>query len=124
MHIVRKILIIRFSSIGDIVLTSPLLRALRTTFPDARIDFLTKTPFVDLVRFNPHISSVIGFDADGPSGNTHGLAERIRQERYNVILDLHNNLRSAYVRWFSGARLIRVINKRIVPRFFLVHSAA
>ena len=119
MNEVRKILIIRFSSIGDVVLASSLIRGLRTAYPRAQIDFLVKSHYADLVRFNHHLSSVIELEPperDAPKT----LCKRIRDERYDVIVDIHNSLRSRYLRLFSRANLIVVVSKRVVARFLLV----
>ena len=53
-----RLLVLRFSSIGDIVLTSPVLRCIRGQVKDAEIHFATKSAFADLVRFNPNVSKV------------------------------------------------------------------
>lgn len=116
----QKILIIRFSSIGDIVLASPLIRVLRSRFPAARIDFLVKAEFADLVRYNHHLSSTIELHGD-TFRDLRGLRSTIHRERYDVILDIHNSLRSRYLRIHSGAKRTFVINKRMLRRFALIH---
>jgi len=119
MRVPEKILVIRFSSVGDIILTSPLLRALRAKFPGARIDVLVKSEYAELVKFNPHITNVIQL-AGGGGGELSQLKRGIREAHYDVILDLHNSLRSRWLRLFSGARRVRVVNKRVLRRFALV----
>lgn len=114
----HNILIIRFSSIGDIVLASPVVRFLRERFPDSRIDFLTKKKYAELLRWNPGLTNVILFDED--ADNLKALRGRIREMRYDLIVDLHNSLRSIYLRTFSGARRVRVFRKRAFRRFLLV----
>src|ERR1043165_1939713 len=103
MPTLEKILIIRFSSIGAIILTSPLVRALRNAYPNARIDFLVKSDYAELLQFNNCLSSVIRFRNSG-GDELASLKRRIREERYSVIFDLHNNLRSRYLRSLSGAK--------------------
>ena len=120
MRIPEKILIIRFSSLGDIVLASPLLRALRNTFPRAQIDFLVKSEYADLVRYSPHVSSVIELRSSDKE-ELHQLKDRIRAERYDTILDIHNSLRSRYLRMFAHARRVYAVDKRVVSRFALVN---
>jgi len=119
MHPPSKILIIRFSSIGDIVLTNPVSRFLRGQFPDARIDFLTMKKYADLVRWNPDLSNVILLEEEGGAGLAP-LRRKIRETRYDLIVDLHNSLRSRYLRMFAGAKKVRVVNKQVVRRFLLV----
>ncbi len=119
MRVPSKILIIRFSSIGDIVLTSPVTRFLRERFPGAQIDFLTKKKYAELVRWNSSLSNVILLD-DGGTDELKALRRRIRETRYDLIVDLHNSLRSIYLRTFSGARKVRVFRKHAVKRLLLV----
>jgi heptosyltransferase-2 len=115
----KKILIIRLSSIGDIVLASPLIRAVRKAYPLAQIDFLIKSEYTDLVRFNPNLSSIIELKSNDKE-ELKTLKRTLRRTRYDIILDLHNSLRSRYLRWFSGAKHIKVVNKRIIKRFLLI----
>lgn len=88
-----KFLIIRFSSIGDIVLTSPVVRCLKTQFPEAEVHFLTKKRNADLLQANPYIDKIQLFD-DSLSDTILGL----KAEKYDYIIDLHHNLRSLYVK--------------------------
>jgi lipopolysaccharide heptosyltransferase II len=115
-----KTLIIRFSSIGDIVLASPLLRVLRKKFPAAQIDFVTKKEYSGLVRNNPHVNCTFEFDAALGLSGLHHLKEKIRREQYDLILDIHGSLRSRYLRAAAGARDVMTINKRIAARTMLV----
>ena len=93
MNEVRKILVIRFSSIGDIVLTTPVVRCLKKQFPDAEIHFLTKKKFAQVVANNPHISKVHLF-----SDNLSETVKELRAERFDFVVDLHRNLRSQRVK--------------------------
>lgn len=119
MYSLEKILIIRFSSLGDIILTSPLIRALRKTFPEAQIDFLVKSEYANIVKFNPNISSVIELKSDDRS-ELKWLKQKIRRIRYDLIVDVHNSLRSRFIRCFSKARYKVVVNKRVFRRFLFV----
>jgi ADP-heptose:LPS heptosyltransferase len=88
-----KFLIIRFSSIGDIILTSPVVRCLKNQFPEAEIHYLTKKRNADLLQANPYIDKI---HLLGDS-----LSETIRElktENYDYVIDLHNNLRSLRVK--------------------------
>jgi lipopolysaccharide heptosyltransferase II len=89
------ILVVRFSAIGDILLTTPLLRALRTAHPGARITVLTKSRFAPLLSHNPHLNEVIGIE---PGEGIGTVARRIRGIRYSHMLDLHGGLRSRLLR--------------------------
>ena len=84
-----RILIIRFSSIGDIVLCSAVIRCLKQAYPESEVHFLTKDTYTSIVSTNPHISKVISL-----SESIFALSQKIAQEDYDVVVDLHNNLRS------------------------------
>ncbi|MBW8332116.1 MAG: glycosyltransferase family 9 protein [Prolixibacteraceae bacterium] len=88
-----KFLIIRFSSIGDIVLTSPVARCLKNQFPEAEIHYLTKKRNADLLQANPYIDK-IQFLEDSLSK----IIGELKTENYDYIIDLHNNLRSLRVK--------------------------
>lgn len=88
-----KFLIIRFSSIGDIVLTSPVVRCLKTQFPEAEVHFLTKKRNADLLQANPHIDKIQLLDE-----SLSDTIQRLKDENYDYIIDLHNNLRSLRVK--------------------------
>lgn len=92
-----KLLVLRFSSIGDIVLTSPVLRCLKHQVKDAEIHFATKSVFADLVRFNPHVSKVHELDDDLGT-----LIARLKGERFDAVIDLHHNLRTARIKRALG----------------------
>jgi heptosyltransferase-2 len=115
----EKILIIRFSSLGDIVLASPLVRVLRAAYPDAQLDLLVKSEYADLVRHHPALNSVLTLESSSRE-ELRALRSRVRMEGYDVILDLHNSLRSRYVR-FLNARRVRAVNKRVLRRWILVN---
>src|SRR5690349_787606 len=115
----QKILIVRFSSLGDVILASQLIRALRTRFPNAQIDFLVKSAYSELLRFNPRLSSVIEL-CSGSFGELADTARKIRLEKYDLLLDIQNNFRSRYVRLMPRARMTRCVNKREARRFLLL----
>src|SRR5260370_13505643 len=116
----EKFLIIRFSSMGDVLLTSPFLRILRRSFPRAEIEFLVKKEYADLLRYNPNISSLLELEASDRN-HLKTIRSHVRSRRYDVIFDLHNSLRSRYVRVFARAGSTHVVDKRIAARFALVH---
>jgi ADP-heptose:LPS heptosyltransferase len=109
----KKILILRFSSMGDIVLTSPVIRCLAQQI-DAEIHYLTKTVFADLVRSNPSVQKVWTFDKEPDA-----LFAALRNEGFDYIIDLHNNLRSLKVKW-ALRRPTYTFPKLRFARFMLV----
>ena len=115
----KKILVVRFSSVGDIVLASPAVRLLRKRFPDAQIDFVTRTEYAELVRHNHNLNFTFEYDAATEFPGLKKLKRRIREERYELIVDLHNSLRSRYLRSIRNAEII-TIHKRVYERTMLV----
>ncbi|MFK7810510.1 MAG: glycosyltransferase family 9 protein [Saprospiraceae bacterium] len=85
----EKILILRFSSIGDIVLTTPVIRCLRKQLPKAEIHFLCKTKFATLLQSNPYLDKVYHFEKD-----IDNILPQLKDEAYTTIVDLHKNLRT------------------------------
>jgi heptosyltransferase-2 len=96
-----KILLVRFSSMGDVLLTTPLVRAIRTRHPGARITFVTKQAFVPLLSHNPRLTELVAYDPATPLAE---LAARLRAEGFDHRLDLHGSLRSRALRWQVGGR--------------------
>ncbi len=95
-HVARKILITRLRYMGDVVLTTPCVRALKSSFPDARIDYLTQSPYEQLLLNHPLLDTVIG--ADFPALGNVGSARlmlRLARARYDLVVDLLSNPRSA-----------------------------
>lgn len=88
-----NILILRYSSMGDIVLTSPVIRGLRTRFPDADIAFATKASFRNLVSCNPFLSRYFLLEHDFQEH----LSE-LKKFKPDFIVDLHHNLRTARIK--------------------------
>lgn len=120
MNTISKALVLRFSSIGDIVLATPLIRVLRARFPQAQIDFVTKTQFVDLVRSNQNLNYTYSYDPASGFGGLRDLKAKIFEERYDLIVDIHNSLRSRFLRSIRGVRHTVVVDKRVVERTALV----
>lgn len=92
-----KILVIRFSSIGDILLTSPVLRCLRQQLPQAEVHYLTKKQFHILLEHNPNVSKIHLWE-----GNGKIVLDQLRREKFDWIIDLHHNLRTQRVKWALG----------------------
>ncbi|MEM9050555.1 MAG: glycosyltransferase family 9 protein [Bacteroidota bacterium] len=89
-----KVLIIRFSSIGDIVLTTPVIRNLyNQMYEGVEIHYLTKNSFKSLLEPNPYVAKVYGIDK-----STNEVVGDLKAERYDYVIDLHVNLRSMRVK--------------------------
>jgi lipopolysaccharide heptosyltransferase II len=111
-------LIIRFSSVGDIVLSSLLVRAFHNRIPGCRIDVLVKREYADLVRYSPHVGRVIEFPTGGSFRDLWRLRKTLRRERYDLVLDIHDSLRSRFLCF--GLNNVRRIRKRKIARFLLL----
>jgi lipopolysaccharide heptosyltransferase II len=117
-HLSPDILVVRFSAIGDILLTTPLLRAIRTRHPGARIAYLTKERYAPLLSHNPNVNEVFGIrEEDG----LRFIAETIRSVRYTHLLDLHGNLRTLGLRAIARGPW-RSFSKRRLERQVLIST--
>lgn len=88
-----KILIIRFSSIGDIVLTTPVIRCLKEQIPDIELHYITKKKYLSLLESNPNIDKLYCINK-----SIYEISKILKKENYDFILDLHKNLRSAQLK--------------------------
>jgi lipopolysaccharide heptosyltransferase II len=94
-----KILILRFSSIGDIVLTTPVIRCLQKKFPDAEIHFATKKSFQSILEHNPYISKLHLLE-----DSLSSLIAKLKEERFDYVIDLHNNQRTWLIKLQLGVK--------------------
>ena len=92
--ILKKILLIRFSSIGDIVLTTPVIRCIKQQIPDVELHVLTKSSNQNLLTSNPFINKVYGL-----KGDLKDLLPELKAEQYDFVVDLHKNFRSFRVKF-------------------------
>ncbi len=93
----KKVLIIRFSSIGDIVLTTPVPRCIKTQFPDMEVHYCTKKSFLTLVEHNPYIDKVHVLE-----DSLNDLIKDLKAENFDFVLDLHGNLRTKIIKFRLG----------------------
>jgi heptosyltransferase-2 len=117
---IHRTLIIRLSSVGDIILSSLMVRMLRKRFPASTIDFLVKQEYADLMRYNRAISRVIELPSDGRIADLRSVRTQIHAAPYDLLIDIHDSLRSRYL-CFGHPRVAR-IRKRKIARFLLVKA--
>ncbi|WP_207435573.1 glycosyltransferase family 9 protein [Sabulibacter ruber] len=110
----KKILIIRFSSIGDIVLTTPVIRCVKEQVPGAEVHFCTKAAFRNIVASNPYVDKVFCLDK-----SLKDLLQQLKAENYDLVLDLHNNLRTRILKTRLG-KPSRSFNKLNYRKWLLV----
>ena len=108
-----KFLIIRFSSIGDIVLTTPVVRCLKKQLPGAEVHYLTRSDHRELLSANPYIDRLFSF-----SGSLQEVIPLLRNEQYDHVIDLHHNVRSLKVKMALG-RPARSFYKLNVEKWML-----
>jgi ADP-heptose:LPS heptosyltransferase len=88
-----KFLVIRFSSIGDIILTTPVVRCLKNQVDEAEVHFLTKERYIQILTSNPYIDKVHLLKE-----NLGEVITKLRKERFDYIIDLHRNIRTFFVK--------------------------
>src|SRR5689334_21265568 len=110
-----KFLVIRLSSIGVIVLTSPVVRCLKQQVKDAEIHFLTKKSFASIIEHNPFIDKNIYIE-----GDLTDLIPALKKENYDFIIDLHHNLRTLKLKRALGTKSFS-FNKLNIERWLLVN---
>ncbi len=115
---VKKILIIRLSSIGDILLTTPLVRSIRKTYPGIQIDFLVKEEFSELVQNNSCITNLYKYRR--ADSEKQSLIDSLISANYELVIDLQNNFRSKKIVRSLG-RPVYKLKKNNFKKFLLVH---
>ena len=113
----KRILVIRFGSLGDVLLTSAALANLRISFPDHKIAYLTKKQFAPIVKKFGTVDEVLTIP---DKSSTFQFYQQIRKlERYDIVVDLHGNLRSMLTRLIVKAKLKITYPKRRRERWLL-----
>ncbi len=105
---IRRILVLRYRSIGDILLSNPSLKALRENFPNATIDILVDDSFEEIVRNNPNVDNVILHKRKVTGSRLMedlALIKKLRAEKYDIAVDLHAGPRSAWGTLLSGIKI-------------------
>lgn len=96
-----KILIIKLRAIGDVLLSTPVLKNLRYHFPNSKIDFLTEPPAKEIIEGNPFVDELIIFEREN---NDLKKFLSLRKRKYDLVIDLFCNPRSALITFITGAR--------------------
>lgn len=99
---------------GDILLTTPLVRSLKKKYPHILTDFLLREEYSDTYKYSPYINKLFTFKRDNE------IPEELKSIRFDLILDLQNNIRSAGLRKKIKSDSVRVFNKRTFDKLLLV----
>ena len=99
-----KILLIQLRRIGDVMMCTPAVRSVRKAYPDAVIHFLTESPSDQVLQYNPFINKIIKLQKDSPFADKLKLISQLRKEKYDLVIDFHNNPSSGWFTFLSGAK--------------------
>lgn len=110
-----KFLILRFSSIGDIVLTTPVIRCLKQQYPHAEVHYFTKKKFGFLLESNPYVDKLWLLD-----GSENTVLKQLKEENFDYIIDLHNNVRTLKIKLTLG-KPVYSFDKLNVQKFLLTN---
>ncbi|CAN5869501.1 glycosyltransferase family 9 protein [soil metagenome] len=110
-----KILVIRFSSIGDIVLTTPVFRCIKKQLPETELHFVTKNNFKIVTANNPYIDKFFYLEDD-----LSATIKQLKKEKYDYVVDLHNNVRSFRIKRALKKRSFTV-DKLNIEKFLLTN---
>lgn len=110
-----KVLVIRFSSIGDIVLTTPIVRCIKQQVPNPEIHFIVKNHFLAVIDHNPHIHRIHTFE-----NSVRECLPELRSQNFDHVIDLHHNFRSAQVKRAIKAPA-HSFNKLNIQKWLLVN---
>jgi heptosyltransferase-2 len=108
-----KLLVVQFSSIGDIVLASPVVRCLKLQLPNTEVHFCTKLSYQALVNYNPHIDGRHFLD-----DNLYTLIRQLRAEKFDYIIDLQNTFVTDVIKLALGTRSYSVQKKAVRQWFY------
>lgn len=109
-----KILIVRFSSIGDIVLTTPVVRCVKQQLKDAEVHYLTKQSFFSVIEHNPYVDKFYTI-----KDSVNEVISQLKKENYDYIIDLHHNIRTLKLKKSLGKKSFS-FNKLNWEKFLLV----
>ena len=111
-----RVLVIRLSSLGDVALTEPVVRAIRTRHPEARIDFVTDTAYAGWVGTAFDVDHAYGFDRRGRDAGLRGLRSmraQLAKGRYDLVIDLQGKLRTRCLAAGLGTRRLGFVRRTL-----------
>lgn len=115
-----RILIIRFSALGDVILTSPTVLNYKLAFPDSEITFLTKEQFRPVVEMMPGVDRIVSFPKGGGAWDLFRTLRDLDSESFDYVIDLHGNARSLLSRKLLPGGIPVKYQKPLVDRWLMV----
>ena len=122
----KKALIIRFGSLGDVILTTPVTRAIKEKYNDCEVHVLVKEEFAEVFKDSPYVDKIIKFDIRKGLSFLESfkelikLCKEINENDYSVVIDLHRNLRSFFIRLYSNTERRLCYKKAALQRRLIV----
>ena len=114
-----RIAIIRLSSMGDILLTTPILKAIKESFPDASIDFFIKKKYLEIIKENQEINKIYALE-NKKGENIKNLLNQVANKKYDYVFDLHKNYRSKRISKGLKGAIYRYDKESIARKLFLL----
>ena len=114
----KKILIIRLSSLGDVLLTTPLIRSIKTKNPSIQIDFIVRAEFAEVIQNNPNLGEIYKYVIQ--KSDKQILINSLLSRNYDLVIDLQNNIRSKEILRPLRCKVLR-FKKNNFRKFLLVH---
>ncbi|UCH65463.1 MAG: glycosyltransferase family 9 protein [Ignavibacterium sp.] len=114
---VNNLLIVRLSSLGDILLVTPLIRTIKNKYPGIDIDFVVRDEYKDVLKLNPHLRDVYIFHRD--NNKIKELTSKVCNNKYDLVIDLQNNIRSHRLLSCFGDSVVKY-KKLHVKKFLLI----
>lgn len=113
----KNILVVRLSSLGDVILTTPFVRILKANFPNANIDFLVSSPFQDVFKYNPYINNLLIYNKQKTLKDISYWKQSIKnllpENKYDLVFDLQNNFRSIHFTIGLSDKIFRMDKNRL-----------
>ncbi len=101
----KKILIVRLRLIGDVLMTTPSIKILKNTLPEAKIFYLVEPPQDEILRGNPDIDELIILKRDASLKELFSVIKKMRKEKFDFAIDFHGGPRASFLTLFSGAKI-------------------
>ena len=111
-----KVLIVRFSSIGDIILTTPVIRCVKKQIKNAVVHYVSKKQFSSILESNPYIDKLYTIEK-----NVSEISAHLKKEKYDFVVDLHHNLRTAQLKSILGRRS-KSFHKLNIEKWLIVNT--